>query len=287
MTVIASVAAIASPLAVPAIREAVGKYVAGFVQHRFDKRIENLKSDLRRSEEKFAADLRVNEQQLRSLADTTLSLRSSRQAALDARRLEAVEKIWTAKTATDRWKMAARMVSLLNLEEVFKAAEAGDPAIKNLGGFIDRLTGVDLKTEAPQMSATSEKPFLPPDMWVLFSAYQSVMTHSVIILKALDTGTTKYLKKEEPLKPLMLLALPEYETYIEKHGFSGYYHLLDILEQKLLNAITELLDGKAVDDATLKRTAEIMSAVRKINTQTESEVPEELRGAEIPEPPKI
>jgi hypothetical protein len=272
---------------VPAVREAAGKYVGGFVQHHFDQRIENLRSDLRRSEEKFAAELRTNEQQLRSLAETALSLRSTRQMALDARRLQAVEKLWAAKIATDRMKMAANFVSRLNLEELFKVAETGDPAIKNFGAMLDKFTGLDLEKEAPQASALSERPFLPPDVWALFSAYQGVMSHSVIVLKFLAMGTTEFLKKEDTLKPLMLLVLPEYKSFIEEHGLAGYYHLLDILEQKLLNAIAEMLDGKAVDDATLKRSADIMSAVRKLDTEARPDVPDALRDLEVPDPPNI
>lgn len=287
LTVLGSVAAMATALAVPAIREAVGRYVAGFVQYHFDERIENLKSELRRGEERFAANLRANEQQLRSLAGTALSLRSNRQAALDVRRLQAVEKLWAAKIATDRMRMAAALVSGLNLEELFKAAENNDPKIRNFAEALDKLTGLDLKKEAPLASAVSERPFLPPNVWALFAAYQGVMIHSVMNLKVLAIGTTKFLKKEDTLKPLMLLALPEYKSYIEKYGFSGYYHLLDILDQKLLNAIAEMLDGKDIDESTLRRSAEIMSAVRELSAEKKPEIPESLKGPEIPEPPKM
>ncbi|NGO51564.1 hypothetical protein [Allomesorhizobium camelthorni] len=287
LTVLGTVATILLPLAVPAIRAAVGKYVAGFVQHHFDQRIETLKSELRRSEEQFTADLREKDRQLRTLTDTTLSLRSTRQMALAARRLQAVEQLWAAKVAIDRMKMAANFMSGLNLEELFKAAEKDDPSIKTLGAMLNQLSGVDLGKEASEASVLSERPFLSPDVWVLFSAYQSVMTHSVVIIKNLALGTTKFLKKEDVLKPLMLLALPEYKNYIEQYGFSGYYHLLDILEQKLLNAITEMLDGKSLDDATLKRSAEIMAAVRGLNIEAKPEIPDGLQGSEIPNPPKI
>jgi hypothetical protein len=251
LTVIGSAFLLAAPLAVPAIREAIGKYIAAFVQHHFDERIEKLRSELRRSEEKFAAELRTNEQQLRSLTDAALSLRSSRQAALDARRLQAVEKLWAAKIASDRMRLAANLVSHLNMDEMFKAAENGDPKIQNFANTLDSLTGLDLKEEAPQMSATSERPFLSPNVWALFSAYQGVMLHSVMPLKALATGTTKYFKKEDTVKPLLLLALPEFADYIEKYGFSGYYHLLNVLEERLLKAIQEMLEGRDVDDAAL------------------------------------
>jgi hypothetical protein len=285
LTVLGTVGVAILALAVPVVRLAVGKYVAGFVSHHFDRQIEELKSDLRRSEEKLASELRANEQQLRSLTEVALSLRTTRQAALDARRLMAVEKLWAAKIATDRMKSAAMWVSYLNLEEVFKAAERGDQSTQSFGGVLDKLAGVDLEKDIPPASALAERPFLTLDVWVAFSAYQSVITHSVIILKAIASGTTEFLKKEDILKPLMLLALPEYKSYIEEYGFSGYYHLLEVLEQKLLNAIAEMLDGKAIDAATLKRSAEIMAAARDLNAEAKPEIPNALRGSEIPEPP--
>ena len=284
--VLATVGALIIPLFVPAIREAVANYVSSFVQHNFARKIEELKSELRHREEKFAADLKINEQQLRSIADTALSLRSSRQAALDERRLRAVEKLWEAKIATDRMKVTASMVAHLNLEELYKAASNDDPKVMEFARKMVELTGVDLKKQAPQASVQSERPFLTPSVWSLFSAYQGVMVVSVLHLQTLAAGVTKFLKEEDKLKPVMLLAMPEYEGYIEKYGFSGYYNLLDSLEQKLLNAIAEMLDGKAVDDATLRRNAEIISLARDLNIQSEPEIPKGFRSPRAPDPTK-
>lgn len=278
---------IASTLAIPAIREGIGKYVAGFVQHRFDQRIETLKSELRRNEEKFAAELRDNEQQLRSIAETALSLRSNRQVALDARRLQAVEKLWAAKIAADRMKMAAAIMSALKMDEIFKAAEKGDLRIKSFATMLDQLTGLDLKKDVPSMSAASERPFLPLNVWALFSAYTSVMLSSVVNLKALATGTTDYIKKDDALKPVMLAALPEYRDYIEKVGSSGYYPLLEVLEEKLLSAISEALEGRDADDATIARSSDIMSAVRKLDEERKVDIPVSMRGPTPPNPPKL
>lgn len=286
LTVLGTAIALAVPFAVPAIRQAVGKYIASLVQHRFDTKIEELKSELRRNEEQFAAQLRAKEQELQSLTDTTLSLRSRRHEALDARRLQAVEKLWASKIAIDRMRTVASMVSLLKWEEVLKEVESGDPSIKEFAAVVDKLGGIDFQTEGQEISAQSEHPFLPPDVWVPFSAYQRIMLDSAVRIKAVAMGTTSLLKSEDTLQPLMLLALPEYKDYIKEHGFSGYYYLLEVLEQKLLNAITEMLDGKAMDDATLKRTAEIISAARETDISSMPEIPEELKREEVPEPPK-
>lgn len=271
-------------ISIPAVRAAIGKYVAGFVQNYFDQRIENLRHELRCSEEKFASYLRTNEQQLRSLTETALSLRSTRQAALDARRLQAVEKLWTAKIATDRMRMAAQALSHLNLEEVLKAAKTEHSKTQQFGEALVSFAGLDPAKAVQEASAQSERPFLSSEVWQIFSAYQGVMIHSVIIINAIASGTTQLLKKDDTLKPLMLLVLPEYTSYIEQFGFSGYYNLLDVLEQKLLNSIAEILDGNTVDEVTLKRSAAIISAARELDTKPKLKIPDELQSSEIPPP---
>jgi hypothetical protein len=88
--------------------------------------------------------------------------------------------------------------------------------------------------------------------------------------------------------------LPEYQTYIEEYGFPAYYHLLDVLEQKLPSGIPELLDGKAADAATLKWSVEIISAapemisaVQELRAEAEATIPESLRGPQVPSPPRV
>ena len=73
-------------LLLPVVRNFVGKYVAQAVQHRFEKKIEKLRSDLRKQEEAMKAEIRANERQIAQLTDTAISLLSIRQAALDTRR---------------------------------------------------------------------------------------------------------------------------------------------------------------------------------------------------------
>lgn len=287
LTVLATGVATLAPLAFPPIREFVGRYVAAFMQHHFNEKIEKLRSELRLSEAKFSADLSAKEQQLKSLTEAALSLRSNKQSALDVRRLQAVEKLWAAKIAADGMKLAANLVSRLNLEELHKSAEKKDTKIKLFAETLTELTGLNLPKDMQHASAVSEQPFLAPKIWMLFSAYQGVIIQSVFHLQMLRFEVTQFMKKEDGLKPLMLLALPEYKAYIEKHGFSGYYHLLDRLEEKLLLAILETLDGKDADDATLRRTAEIIAAARAVHVEMNPEIPENLRGPEIPDPATV
>ena len=53
-----------------------------------------------------------------------------------------------------------------------------------------------------------------------------------------------------------------------------------------ITPIAEMLDGKDLDDATLKRTSEIMAAGRELHVEKKPEIPESLRGPEVPDPSK-
>lgn len=59
------------------------------VQHEFDGKLEALRTDLRKSEESFRADLRAKETDIQVLRSGALSGMASRQATLDKRRLQA------------------------------------------------------------------------------------------------------------------------------------------------------------------------------------------------------
>lgn len=271
-------------LAFPSVRSFVGKYFASLMQLHFDQRIEHLKSELRRSEQQFEAELNENDRQLRALTDVTLSLRSTRQAALDARRLEAVEKLWKTKIARDRLKGLTAILAHIRLDALFAEAAKDAERFKMFGKSLERSIGADLTKVTSEISAQSERPFLPPEIWNLFSAYEAVMFYSAMVVKFLSLGTAELLNKEDTLKPIMLQVLPEYKNYIEEHGYAGYYYLLEPLEKKLLSAIYEMLDGKATDNIMLTRSAEIISAVQEHDMRSRVNIPENLKAEDIPMP---
>lgn len=282
---VTTAAVIAATLGIPLVRQAAGRYVSGLVQHKFDEKIEKLKSQLRLDEEITKSALATNERKISSLIDATLSIRGNRHSELNARRLKAVEKLWAAKISADRFKMAAKFVARLNLEEAFKAADKNDARVFEFVATLDRLSGVNLDTD-PLISARSEQPFLTPSIWALFSAYQGVLFHAVVVLKAFSNRAAKYIKREDLLKPLMLQILPEYREYIEQYGASAYFYLLDDIEEKLLSEIYELLDGRSIDAVSLRASASLIETIDDLRNPAPLEIPEGLQGPGIPSPQK-
>ena len=65
------------------------------VEHRFAAQLELLRADLEKSKEEFRSSLRSKETEVNSIRDAVLSGRGQRQASVDKRQLEAIEKIWS------------------------------------------------------------------------------------------------------------------------------------------------------------------------------------------------
>src|SRR6267378_3038276 len=146
------------------------------IQHNFDQKLEELRAKLRRDEEELKAGLHSRDDEIAALRSGALSGMASRQAALDKRRLEAIEKLWSAVIDRWQWKNLARMAGSLNMDNLLDAAaqenEEG-PKLRSFAEVIWKTTGL----ENPKLLETvdKERPFLPPMTWALFSAYRQVL----------------------------------------------------------------------------------------------------------------
>jgi hypothetical protein len=93
------------------------------VQHHFDERLEGLRSELRKTEELLKSDLQAKETEIATLRSSVLSGSAARQALLDKRRFEAVEKVWrSVQDYGHSLHHLSSTVSHLNYETIANAA---------------------------------------------------------------------------------------------------------------------------------------------------------------------
>ena len=76
-------------------RKLIATRLAKSVQHEFDTKLELIRTELREKEERLKADLRSKEAEIAALRDGAMTAMASRQMALDRRRLEAVDQLWS------------------------------------------------------------------------------------------------------------------------------------------------------------------------------------------------
>lgn len=118
------------------------------VQHEFDAKLEALRTEHRKSEESFKADLRAKDAQIELLRNGAISGLASRQAALDKRRIEAVDHLWSAVTELAPAKGASSWMATIKFDAAVKEAER-NPKFRQVFEVLG--VGVDIKKWAHQM----------------------------------------------------------------------------------------------------------------------------------------
>jgi hypothetical protein len=225
------------------------------VQHEFDQKIETLKTELRKSEESFKADLRYKETQIEALRSGALSMLASRQIALCARRIHAVDQLWTAVQALGPAKSVSANIAILNFKGAAKAS-AENPRARELFAIIGGQT-------EPQNIYTGEaekaRPFVSDMAWAVFSAYRAILSVAMIKMQILKSGIdTPNLVDEERVRRLLISVLPHQAQFVREHDTGGYHYLLDELESRLLQELRQVLHGAESDREAIKQAGEIL-----------------------------
>lgn len=239
------------------------------VQHKFDAKIETLRAEIRKNEEEFKSELRLKETEISALRDGVLGGRVNRQAMLDKRRLEAVERVWAAVTELAPFKFASATMSNIKFDAAAKEASR-DPKVR----LLFKTMGLPGSGKFPENPAKNERLFVSPIAWALFSAYATVLSVSVLQMKMLELGLAEANKllDTEKIKTIMKAALPHQTEFIEKYDSTAYHILLDELEEKLLGELRKLLDGVETDEAAIAQSAKIMKAVDEVAADNASQI---------------
>lgn len=236
-------------------RKLIATRLVKSVEHEFNTKLEAVRAEFREKEELLKADLRSKEGEIANLRDGAMTAMASRQMALDKRRLEAVDQLWSAVTALAGAKGISTFMAIMKFEAV--AEEAARNAkfreiFTIMGGAFD-ITKVDLS------GAAKARPFVSPMAWALFSAYQAIAMQAVIKLEIIKSGIgAKDILDKESVAKLVKAVLPHQSGYIDKYGDAGYHYLLEELEESLLAALLKMLAGEETDRASVERAAEIV-----------------------------
>ena len=100
------------------------------------------------------------------------------------------------------------------------------------------------------------------------SAYQAIVLYAVVQLQMLKAGVKDAkLLTPDHVNKLTKAALPQYAGYIDTHGSSGYYNMLEPLEAELLKELQRMMRGEESDKATVEQAAKIMNEVASLNEE--------------------
>jgi hypothetical protein len=234
------------------------------VQHKFDTRLEALRTELRKGEEELKSVLRARESDIAALREGVLSGRTQRQALLDKRRLEAVERVWSSVVAYGPYKVISATLAGLKTEAVEREVVRPNSELRKFFGMLTANVSV-MKADSPENLANYERPFVSPLAWAYFSAYSTILASAFARAKLLEIGVeqSKFLNVNN-FRDLLRTALPAYHSYIDTAGIEAFHHLVDLLEKELLSELARMLQGTESDQASVEQAAKIVSAVEKL-----------------------
>jgi hypothetical protein len=247
-------------------RQLISTRLTRSVQHEFDNKLESIRAELRTSEERLRAQLREKEAEIAALRGGALSALASRQAAVDKRRLEAVDQLWSSFNALGPARFIAASMSRINFEYASRRA----PVEPQLRRFFEMIGG-DFDPKLVDCSgAKIARPFLSPMVWAVYSAIEAITMHGVLQWHVLKNGMgAKDFSDHEAIERLILAALPHYAEHLRTHGPSAYYTALEALDSLLLSEIHKMLSGSDSDRASIERAAAIVEQVKAVQAETE------------------
>lgn len=255
-------------LALWLFRQLIATRLTRSVEHEFNGKIESLRSDLRTSEERLKAQIREKENDIAALRGGALSVLASRQAALDKRRLEAVDQLWSAYSSLAPARAIAAYMSVVKFESAAKLTER-DPKARELFEVFE--AGFDAKS-INHGDAAKARPYVTPMVWAVFAAIQAVIAHSVMRWHLLKGGFgSNDFVNHKAIEKVIAAVLPHYAEYLEKNGPSSYYYVLEALDARFLAEVQSMLAGAETDRASVEQAAEILRQAQALMAATESE----------------
>lgn len=257
-----SIIAILLAIAIPVTRSAMTNFVASLMSKKFERKIESLRSELRQTEEYVKSNIQSNESRVKSIIDSTISLVSNRHSQIEAKKLESIEMLWQHKSEFDRGKGLVYMTGAIKLDEVAEEIEK-EPRFKDVFQILNKASPIDIWTKEPLPELESKKPFIPAEVWFIYDTYKSVIMDTVLRMKLLSEGINPSGKlKDKELINQLKTALPEYAKIIEEYGLDVRAHVIDILDQKLLETTKESLYGQSADTSTRDLADKLKNAIK-------------------------
>ncbi|MEX0809940.1 MAG: hypothetical protein WD044_14540 [Dongiaceae bacterium] len=263
---------------IPAISTSTLLGIAGFIlgtyykartekgiQHKFDRRLEELRAKLRQDEEDFRANLRRKDEELAAIRSGALSGLFSRNATLDERRLKAAEAVWSAVVNLGKFKALAELSKGIKMDAAIDAAAQGDQQAQKMQKFSETiLNAFELGDLKLLQMPDKERLFIPPMIWAHFTAYKLVVFYPYAQFTAMRTGMgQKMLSHPKEIADVVKSVLSQATKVLDEHGPRALPYFVEPLENELLDKLIGMISPEAVDENAIKQAAKITAVANR------------------------
>ncbi|HBT4746393.1 hypothetical protein ABVM38_15775 [Klebsiella pneumoniae] len=215
------------------MRDALVKFLTKSVEHKFEKKLET-----------FKADIRDSEKELEQIRSFLVSSRRDRDLALQAKRFEAAEAMLRARNMLAEFSMLVLYMKRLNVDELLKRGD--DPKAIEFINILIKPFNIEEKLRAyGELDKVKFNLYISDNTLKQFNAYETIMINVAMTMKMLSMplkDKDSFLNKNTISKPV-IEAAPLSKDGFEKYGDEYALHWTDYFHAEILKALRKELHG--------------------------------------------
>lgn len=160
-------------------RNFLGRFITKSVEHKYDKKIEEFKSDIRDGEAEIA--------QIRTYIS---SARSARDSALQEKKIEAAEELIKIRRFLYQFNMGILLFRTLKIDELSK--QIGDPKVKDFVNSMLQPIKLEARmAEYNTLDKDTPKLYLNDKIVKVFGIFEGITMVGVARLRMLEIGVSE------------------------------------------------------------------------------------------------
>ena len=247
----------------------VKNWVIKAISYQYDTKLENLKSELRLSQETFLENIRADRAGRESIRAATLANFSAAQQAAYKRRIEAVEVLW--KAVLQSRTVTPEMAYIYTVDAIGYKEEFFGPNLKNPLKSIDYVKAIG-SSQSNSDQVTEVRPFIGEELYSLFSVFSAILGRSLsITCHSYQQGKLQLWFEEHETIELLKRVLTEDEwNEFSKKKRCHLQWFCQRLESKISIAIARLLSGEESATATAEYTSKLIDQASALSSTADA-----------------
>ena len=214
-------------------RDVVGRMLFSRMEHKLEERIEI-----------FKADIRSNEKELSEIRNFLHSASRESSSIVVAKRLEAAEVLLRLRHTLSKLNILVEYMKTLNIQAILD--EGDDAKIAEMFESLSRPLKIDETIDQlGSIERTLPQLYISESSMKAFSAYESIVLHSVMLIKLFSIPVPEKSKvvKEGNLSKIVLELVPQAKDGFERWGDQYAFHWSTYFYDLILKSLREEISG--------------------------------------------
>ncbi|HHX4177942.1 TPA: hypothetical protein ACU92A_003322 [Citrobacter braakii] len=243
-------------------RDALGRFMGRAIEHKFERKIEEFKSEVREGEKEL--------EQIRSYISFA---RTGRDSILQVKKVEAAEKIINARQFLFRYMIVAKYMQALKVDALIKNKNE-DNVRQFIKDIIQPLKLDDMFDEYQNFDVNTPRLYLGEKSIKVFDIYSGIIMCGAGTLRSLEftVGEESRIMDFELLIDKIVDLMPWSKKGFERYGDNYVFHLHDHFYDEVLNELRNELIG----DENIKKDAEVATQLALSFRDSQKKVKESL-----------